>query len=134
MGSMDSYRKKSSKDAKAILESGASNLDAITSALSAMPYQGTTGLSQAESAFVAMIGGGDVEKANDVVDAAYTVTRDALAMGSAHTRTLERFVGMHIPQMGECLCLLFVQSMYDFRIFKLTIVFFSECLQIKPTP
>jgi len=75
---MDSYRKKSSKDAKAILESGASNLDALISALSAMPYQGTTGLSQAESAFVAMIGGGDVEKAS--------------------------------------LCMLFVQSMHDFRL------------------
>lgn len=114
MGAMDSYRKKSSSDAKAILESGISTLDALTSALAAMPYKGITGLSQAESAFVAMIGGGDVEKSNDVVDAAYKVTRDALAMGSEHTRTLERFVGLHIPQMGGCLCLLFIQSTNDF--------------------
>ena len=103
MGSMDSYRKKSSSDAKAILESGISTLDALTSALTAMPYKGTCGLSQAESDFVVMIGAGDVEKPNDVVDGVYKVTRDALAMGSANIRTLERFVGLHIPQMGECL-------------------------------
>ena len=43
----------------------------------------------------------EVEKANEVVDAAYKVTRDALAMGADHTRVLERFVGLHVPQMGE---------------------------------
>ena len=67
-----------------------------------MPYNttgaGAVGVSQAESAFIAMIGSDDV-KSNDVVDAAYKVTRDALALGSAHTRTLERFVGLHIPQV-----------------------------------
>jgi hypothetical protein len=103
---MDNYRKKSAIEAKAILESGISTLDALTLALSSMPYNTSTAaaggtMSQAESAFIAMIGsgGGDVTKANDVVDAAYKVTRDALVLGSAHTRTLERFVGLHIPQV-----------------------------------
>jgi hypothetical protein len=98
---MDNYRKKSAIEAKAILESGISTLDALTSALSSMPYNTAaagSAMSQAESAFIAMIGG-DVTKANDVVDAAYKVTRDALVLGSAHTRTLERFVGLHIPQV-----------------------------------
>jgi hypothetical protein len=104
---MDNYRKKSAIEAKAILESGISTLDALTLALSSMPYTTSTvaaggTMSQAESAFIAMIGsstGDDVTKANDVVDAAYKVTRDALVLGSAHTRTLERFVGLHIPQV-----------------------------------
>ncbi|KAL3827513.1 hypothetical protein ACHAXA_003782 [Cyclostephanos tholiformis] len=101
MGSMDSYRKKSSSDAKYILESGIDTLGALTTALTMMPYEGTggSGLSQLESDFVAMIGAGDIEKPNRVVDDAYKITRDALAMASAHTRTLERFVGLHIPQM-----------------------------------
>ena len=98
---MDNYRKKSAIEAKAILESGISTLDALTSALSSMPYNTTAAagaISQAESAFIATIGG-DVEMANGVVDAAYKITRDALVLGSAHTRTLERFVGLHIPQV-----------------------------------
>merc|ERR1712194_840145 len=41
------------------------------------------------------------EKANGVVDAAYKVTRDALCMGAEHARVLERFVGLHIPQMED---------------------------------
>lgn len=98
---MDNYRKKSAIEAKAILESGISTLDALTSALSSMPYNTSAAgaISQAESTFIVMIGTGDVEKANDVVDAAYKVTRDALVLGSAQTRTLERFVGLHIPQV-----------------------------------
>jgi hypothetical protein len=102
---MDNYRKKSAIEAKAILESGISTLDALTLAMSSMPYTTSTAaggtMSQAESAFIAMIGssGGDVTKANDVVDATYKVARDALVLGSAHTRTLERFVGLHIPQV-----------------------------------
>lgn len=99
---MDAYRKKSATEAKAILESGITTLDQLTSALATMPYYtGGAGLSHAESAFVAMIGGDDVHKSNDVVDAAYKVTRDALAMGMVHTRTLERFVGLHIPQVED---------------------------------
>mmetsp|Transcript_254 Transcript_254/g.504 ORF Transcript_254/g.504 Transcript_254/m.504 type:complete len:256 (-) Transcript_254:133-900(-) len=99
---MDSYRKNSSAEAKAILKSGISTLDALTSSLAALPYRsGNDALSQAESAFVATLGAGDVEKANEVVDAAYKVTRDALAMGSQHTRVLERFVTLHVPQMED---------------------------------
>lgn len=98
---MDSYRKKTSADAKAILESGVSTLDALTSSLAALPYKGNDALSQAESSFVATLGEGDVEKENEVVDAAYKVTRDALSMGSAHARTLERFVALHVPQMED---------------------------------
>lgn len=99
---MEAYRKKSAADAKAILESGVSTLDALASSLAALPFKGNNALSQAESAFVATLGEGDVEKANDVVDAAYKVTRDALSMGLENARTLERFVALHVPQMGEC--------------------------------
>jgi len=97
---MDAYRKKSSADARAVLESGIPTLDALTSSLAALPYKGNDALSQAESAFVASLGG-DVEKANEVIDAAYKVTRDALSMGSDQARVLERFVGLHIPQMED---------------------------------
>jgi hypothetical protein len=97
---MNSYRQKSAADARAILESGVATLDALTSSLAALPYKGNDVVSQAETAFVASLEG-DVEKANDVIDAAYKVTRDALAMGSEHTRVLERFVGLHIPQMED---------------------------------
>jgi len=98
---MDSYRKKSATDAKSILDSGVSALDALTSSLVAMPYKGNEAMSQAESSFVATLGEGGVEKANGAVDAAYKVTRDALSMGSANIRVLERFVGLHIPQMED---------------------------------
>ena len=95
---MNAYRQKSSAEAKAILESGVSTLESLTSALTGMPYRGDNALSQAESAFVATATD-DVEKANDVVDAAYRVTRDALANGARDTRVLERFVALHVPQM-----------------------------------
>eukprot|EP00585_Thalassiosira_rotula_P007292 CAMPEP_0196136344 /NCGR_PEP_ID=MMETSP0910-20130528/4676_1 /TAXON_ID=49265 /ORGANISM="Thalassiosira rotula, Strain GSO102" /LENGTH=254 /DNA_ID=CAMNT_0041396611 /DNA_START=94 /DNA_END=858 /DNA_ORIENTATION=+ len=98
---MDSYRKKSSADARSILESGISTLDALNTSLAALPFKGNDALSQAESAFVATLAEGDVEKANEVVDAAYKVTRDALSMGSNHSRTLERFVNLHVPQMED---------------------------------
>lgn len=94
---MNAYRQKSAAEAKAILESGIATLDALTSSLSGMPYKGSDVMSQAETAFMTC----EVEKANEVVDAAYKVTRDALAMGAANTRVLERFVGLHVPQMGE---------------------------------
>jgi hypothetical protein len=95
---MNTYRQKSAADAKSILESGASTLNALASSLEGLPYKGKDALSQAEAAFVADLGG-DVEKANDVVDAAYKLTRDALSMGSENIRLLERFVGLHVPQM-----------------------------------
>jgi len=109
---MNAYRQKSAADAKAILESGISTLDALTSALSALPYKGNTALSSAESAFVTALTTGDVEKTNDVVDAVYKVTRDALADGSKNALTLERFVGLHVPQMGELFLVCF--DMYVF--------------------
>lgn len=98
---MDSYRKKSAKDAKSILDSGVATLDALTSSLAAMPHKGANAMSQAESAFVAAFSGGNVEQANGVVDAAYAVTRDALCMGAENVRVLERFVGLHVPQMED---------------------------------
>jgi len=118
---MDAYRKKSSADARSILESGISTLDAITSSLAALPYKGTTAMSDAEAAFVSTLGGGDVEQANDVVDAAYKVTRDALCTGAEHARALERFVGLHIPQMedgnnfGVTVQMMFVRLLKDER-------------------
>jgi len=96
---MDAYRKQSSADARSILESGIATLDALTSSIAALPYKGNTALSEAEAAFVAT--DGDVEKANEVVDAAYKVTRDALCTGTQNAMVLERFVGLHIPQMED---------------------------------
>ena len=111
---LDSYRKQSSVEAKAILTSGVPTLDALTSALDAMPFRGNDALSTAESSFVATFLGGNVEQPNEVVDAAYVSVRNALVMGAEHTRVLERFVGLHVPQMGEIhsrrnilLCLIF---------------------------
>lgn len=78
-----------------------STLDALASSLAALPFKGNNAMSQAESAFVATLGEGDVEKANDVVDAVYKVTRDALSMGLENARTLERFVALHVPQMED---------------------------------
>ena len=98
---MNTYRQKSSADAKAILESGISTLDALTSSLAGLPYKGNDALSNCETAFVTTLGGEGCEKSNDVVEATYKVARDAFAMGSDNIRTLERFVGLHIPQMGE---------------------------------
>eukprot|EP00581_Thalassiosira_minuscula_P007598 CAMPEP_0183703318 /NCGR_PEP_ID=MMETSP0737-20130205/1103_1 /TAXON_ID=385413 /ORGANISM="Thalassiosira miniscula, Strain CCMP1093" /LENGTH=254 /DNA_ID=CAMNT_0025930047 /DNA_START=44 /DNA_END=808 /DNA_ORIENTATION=+ len=98
---MDSYRAKSVASAKSILESGVSTLDALTTALEAFPYKGSNAVSEAEAAFVTAIGEGDITKANEVVDAAYKVTRDALCTGAENTRVLERFVGLHIPQMED---------------------------------
>ncbi|KAL9178889.1 hypothetical protein ACHAXT_011862 [Thalassiosira profunda] len=95
MGSFDSYRTKSSADAKAVLSGGVATLDALTSSLAGMAYSGPDALSKAETAFVAALGDGDVEKPNEAVDAAYKVTRDALRMGAEQTRVLERFVGLH---------------------------------------
>lgn len=94
---MNAYRQKSAADAKAVLESGIATLDALTSSLSGMPYKGSDVMSQAETAFMTC----EVEKANEVVDAAYKVTRDALAMGADNARVLERFVGLHVPQMED---------------------------------
>lgn len=95
---MDSYRKKSAADAKSVLESGIADLDALTSSLVAMPYKGRDAVSKAEAAFCKS---DDVEKENEEVDAAYKVVRDALCMGSENIRVLERFVGLHIPQMED---------------------------------
>lgn len=75
-------------------------LDALTSSLAALPFSGNDASSQAESAFVAALEA-DVDKANEVIESTYKVTRDALAMGSAQTRVLERFIGLHIPQMED---------------------------------
>lgn len=108
---MNTYRQKSSADAKAILESGISTLDTLTSSLAGLPYKGNDALSNCESAFVTTLGGEGCEKSNDVVEATYKVARDAFAMGSDNIRTLERFVGLHIPQMGE----LFFEVSFAYR-------------------
>lgn len=98
---MDSFRRKSAAEAKSILESGSSTLESLVMSLDALPYKGAGSFSKAESAFVASLGDGDVEKPNDVVDAAYTTTRDALSTCAEHVRVLERFIGLHVPQMED---------------------------------
>lgn len=98
---METYRKKSAADAKAILESGVSTLDGLASSLVALPFKGSSSMSEAEASFVATLGDGSVEKANDVVDGVYKLTRDALSMGLENVRTLERFVALHVPQMED---------------------------------
>jgi len=70
----------------------------IASSLSsASPYKT---ISEAETAFITAIGS-DVTASNNVVDALYTIVRDALVMGIANIRLLEKFIGLRVPQMGE---------------------------------
>ncbi len=100
--SIAALRTESSTAAKSILSSGVDTLTSLTAALSsAAPY---ADISSAETAFVAAIGsGGDVEKSNDVVDGLYTIVRDALVMAIGNIRVLEKFIGLRVPQMGECI-------------------------------
>lgn len=44
-----------------------------------------------------------MEKSNDVVDGLYTIVRDALVMAIGNIRVLEKFIGLRVPQMGECI-------------------------------
>jgi hypothetical protein len=98
---LQKYRTQSATEAKAILESGFSTLESLSSALtSSAPYQGPTALSAAESAFVASIST-DVEGPNATVDGLYKATRDACIMASSNIRILERFIGLHVPQMED---------------------------------
>mmetsp|Transcript_16799 Transcript_16799/g.35094 ORF Transcript_16799/g.35094 Transcript_16799/m.35094 type:complete len:260 (+) Transcript_16799:158-937(+) len=105
MTSIKAHREKSLADAKEILESGLTTLDALSVTLSTLPYHtGGDSLSKAEAAFVAALSGNDgadVEKANDVVDAAYKAARDALCLGCEHVRIFERFIGLHCPKMED---------------------------------
>eukprot|EP00956_Cyclotella_meneghiniana_P003769 scaffold4568_cov74-Cyclotella_meneghiniana.AAC.12 len=95
------YRIQSATDAKFILESGLSTLESLSAALTASaPYQGPTALSTAEAAFVTSISS-NVEAPNATVDAIYKTTRDAATMATANIRTLERFIGLHVPQMED---------------------------------
>jgi hypothetical protein len=95
------HRIKSATDAKSILESGVSTLESLSSALATTaPHTGPTALSAAEAAFLASIST-NVESPNATVDALYTATRDACNMSTSHIRTLERFIGLHIPQMED---------------------------------
>jgi hypothetical protein len=98
---LQKYRTQSATEAKAILESGFSTLESLSSVLtSSARYQGPTALSAAESAFVASIST-DVEGPNATVDGLYKATRDACIMASSNIRTLERFIGLHVPQMED---------------------------------
>lgn len=98
---LQKYRAQSASDAKLILESGLTTLESISSALAATaPYQGPTALSAAEEAFVASISS-DVEAPNATVDAIYKTTRDACTTARDNIRTLERFIGLHVPQMED---------------------------------
>ena len=106
--SIAALRTESSTAAKSILSSGVDTLTSLTAALSsAAPY---ADISSAETAFVAAIGS-DVEKSNDVVDGLYTIVRDALVMAIGNIRVLEKFIGLRVPQMGECtwymICIVF---------------------------
>lgn len=98
--SLQNYRAKSATEAKAILESGLSTLESLSAVLETAPYKGPTALSAAESAFVASIST-DVEGSNATVDELYKATRDACIMAAFNIRTLERFIGLHVPQMED---------------------------------
>lgn len=98
---LQQYRIQSATDAKLILQSGLTTLESLSAALaSTAPYQGPTALSTAESAFVSSISS-NVEAPNATVDAIYKTTRDACVMATANIRTLERFIGLHVPQMED---------------------------------
>lgn len=75
----------------------------MSAALSSAPY-GAGELSKAEAEFVEKMtanGGADVEAPNAAVDSMYAVTRDFLSTGCNNIRTLERFIGLHHPQMED---------------------------------
>ncbi|KAL3757838.1 hypothetical protein ACHAWU_006146 [Discostella pseudostelligera] len=100
MSSFDSYRKQSAADAKAILDNGVPTLEALASALASMPYTGPDALGAAETAFASVdVFTVDVNKPNAVVDSTYTTVRNSLASAAENIRVLERFVGLHVPQM-----------------------------------
>ena len=99
MSALASYRSASLLEVKKLIESGPKVLEDLSSSMASnFKY---AGVSEAEAAFLAALSGGDVEKANDTVDACYTATRDALSAGAQSIRVLERFIGLHVPQMGE---------------------------------
>lgn len=101
MSSIQSHRLKSANEAKGILQSGPTFLDALSSSLaSSTPYKGSTVLSTAEEAFFKTISS-NVESSNAAVDALYKSTRDACIAASSNIRTLERFIGLHVPQMED---------------------------------
>ena len=101
MSALASYRSASLAEVKKLIENGPKLLDDLSSSMATnFKY---AGVSEAEAAFLAALSGGDVEKANDAVDACYTATRDALSTGAQSIRVLERFIGLHVPQMGESL-------------------------------
>ena len=108
MSTLQIHRKKSADEAKSILRDGLATLESLHTSLASLPYSGgANASSQAEAAFVSSLGE-DVEKSNEVVDNAYNVVRDALVMGCEHVRVLERFIGLHVPQMGKSFqCILF---------------------------
>ena len=99
MSAIASYRNASLEDVKKLVELGPTLLEDLSSSMAKNFVFG--GVSEAEAAFLSALSGGDVEKPNDTVDACYKVTRDALATGAQNIRVLERFIGLHIPQMGE---------------------------------
>jgi len=102
MNYTQSYRDASKQEAKDILELGAKTVEDLEAAMTtSFPYKGSSALSDAESAFVKTLVGGDVEQPNKVVETAYKATRDALFAGANLCRALERFVGLHIPQMED---------------------------------
>jgi len=101
MNYTQSYRDASKLEAKDILELGAKTVEDLQAAMATFPYKGSSALSEAESAFVTALAGGDVEQPNKVIESAYKITRDALFAGAHNCRVLERFIGLHIPQMED---------------------------------
>lgn len=100
---LNAIRSKSAEDAKSIVSSGVSALESMSAALSSAPY-GAGDLAKAEAEFVEKMsanGGADVETPNAAVDALYAATRDFLSTGCDNVRTLERFIGLHHPQMED---------------------------------
>ena len=101
MSSIQSHRIKSANEAKDILQSGPTFLEALSASLaSSTPYTGSAVLSTAEEAFLTTISS-NVESHNATVDALYKSTRDSCITAASNIRTLERFIGLHVPQMED---------------------------------
>ena len=94
--SLSALRTESSEEVKAILDSAIETIKSLSEA-----YTGThADISSTEAAFVTALAG-DVEVANEDVDTLYKTVREALCGVIGNISTLERFIGLRIPQMGE---------------------------------
>uniref|UniRef100_A0A6V2GX74 Proteasome activator PA28 C-terminal domain-containing protein n=1 Tax=Ditylum brightwellii TaxID=49249 RepID=A0A6V2GX74_9STRA len=99
MSAIKSYRKKSIKDAEAILSDGKKTLSSIEGAFTSLfPHEE---LSKAQKAFEDDLTANGLDSANSLLTAAIPAVRDMLSSGIMNIHTLERYIFLHVPQMED---------------------------------